>query len=91
MGQKMRNLPAIVGTMGAVEGAETMPKRRRPRKLTLSRALREATRGGASVAGAVLEPDGRIVRSFGDPETTKANGCDLDRELEAFERHHGES
>ncbi len=93
MANKPHPAPHIVGTMRAVEGAETMPKRRRPRKPTLSQALREAAKGGANVAGAVIEPDGKIALTFGKPGVVKANGQDddLDRELKEFEEHHGES
>ena len=65
---------------------------KRRRKPSLAAALNNARKAHMPVKTAVVEPDGKIVLTFGEPETAKvsAPGDDLDRELEEFERQHGE-
>jgi hypothetical protein len=50
-------------------------KQRRKRKPTLASALKQASKAGASVAGATITPDGSVKLEFGDVEKTdQANG-----------------
>ena len=48
-------------------------RRRNPRKMTLARALREARKAGVNVAGATLEPDGRLSLQFGEAVPIEAD------------------
>jgi hypothetical protein len=47
-------------------------KRRRQRKVTLARALREAAKAGLSMTGAVIEDD-KVTLTFGPGPTEAAN------------------
>jgi hypothetical protein len=60
-------------------------KKPRPRKLTLTRALREATKAGVSVASATIE-DGKVLLTFG--EAVKTSGSD---ELDGWMAKHANS
>ena len=51
-------------------------KPRRPRKVTLDRALREAAKAGANVTGATVEP-GKVTLTFGKP--VEPPGGELDQ------------
>jgi Na+-transporting NADH:ubiquinone oxidoreductase subunit NqrC len=51
---------------------EVRPKRRRQRKVTLSRALREAQKAGVSVSGATLTAEG-VTLTFGQAPTEANN------------------
>jgi hypothetical protein len=75
------NLPPIIGTMGAVEGAAPeRPARRRQRKPTLARALAEAKKAGVNIASATLSSDGAVSLTFGQEESaTAAPGNELDQ------------
>jgi hypothetical protein len=66
-------LPPIIGSMAIIEGApvERGPARRRQRKPTLARALREASRAGVNVRAATLAPDGGVTLTFGQGATTE--------------------
>jgi hypothetical protein len=67
-------LPPITGTMTIVEGGavERPSRRRRQRKPTLARALREASRAGVNVRAATLAPDGGVTLTFGQGEPAVA-------------------
>jgi hypothetical protein len=43
---------------------------RRPRKPTLAGALKQATKAGHPVKGAVIDPDGKIELKFGEPDAS---------------------
>ena len=69
--------------------SETATKRRR--KPSLEAAIKVARKAGACVTEAVVEPDGTVRLRLGEPEKASTPDSDLDLELEAFERQHGES
>jgi hypothetical protein len=52
-------------------------KPRRPRKPTLTAALKQAGRAGAIVSGATMAADGSVQLTFGEPDAVKANGNDI--------------
>jgi hypothetical protein len=55
----------------AVLGASK--KARAPRRPTLANALKQADKAGKSVRGAVIDPDGKIELTFGEPDLPEAN------------------
>jgi hypothetical protein len=66
------------------EPCHTAPTKTK-RKPTLAAVLKQASRAGAKVRGAVLDPSGKIELRFGQAEQQ----TDTDRELEEFEARHG--
>jgi hypothetical protein len=60
---------------------------RRARKLTLAKALKQASKAGQHVSGAVIE-NGKIELKFGGAKESEPKD-DLDRELEEFDARHG--
>jgi hypothetical protein len=69
------------------EGAAPVERARRQRKATLASAIREATKAGKHVAGAVVE-DGKVTLTFGEPGAGNGAATDVDRELAEFEARH---
>src|SRR5262249_12505607 len=65
--------------------SEPPKKSVRKRKPTLRAALEAAKAVGEKVKGAVVEPDGKITLTFGEPTAADANE-DWDRKLEELER-----
>jgi hypothetical protein len=61
-------------------------RKRRERKPTLAAALKQASKAGQYVSGAVIE-DGKIELKFVKP--VSGNGAATDVELEEFEAQHG--
>jgi hypothetical protein len=60
-------------------------RKRRERKLTLAKALKQASKAGQCVSGAVIE-DGKIELKFGEAQTEQKS--ETDRELAEFEARH---
>jgi hypothetical protein len=54
-----------------------LKERKRQRKPTLSRALREAWKAGVDVSGATIEP-GKVALQFGEPRAGEKHGNELD-------------
>ena len=67
------------------QSSDAKPLRRRQRKPTLSRALREAKRAGVNVAGATYE-DGKVSLQFGEPQAGEKHGNELDEWIEKHAR-----
>jgi hypothetical protein len=62
--------------------------RRSPRRPTLASALKEASKAGQHVAGALLNPGGQIELKFGNAASGNGAATDVDRELAEFEARH---
>src|SRR5882757_3401472 len=85
VGQGRSSLPYIPHTLAQVLANSTLPpelvvvevqSKRRQRKPTLARAIREAKKAGVNVATATLGVDGSVSLAFGEP--TKPQGNELD-------------
>jgi hypothetical protein len=52
------------------------PKKKRRRKVSLSRALAQANRAGVEVKAATLTPEGGVTIEIGEADATKPNSWD---------------
>jgi hypothetical protein len=54
-------------------------KRRRARRPTLAAAIKQASKAGVKVAGAVLDPSGKIELKFGEASADDSAASELDK------------
>jgi hypothetical protein len=66
-------------------GTAKPTRQRRARKLTLAKALKQASKAGVNIVRYEVEPDGKVVIVTGKPEPKN----ETDRELEEFNARHG--
>jgi hypothetical protein len=71
-------------------GNGTAKRRRRERKLTLAKALKQASKAGQRVSGVVIE-DGKIELKLGEAASGNGASTDVDRELAEFEARHAKT
>jgi hypothetical protein len=61
--------------------AKPKPKQTRKRKVTLTRALKQADKAGVLVSGATVKPDGSVALELGN----KSNGASLNDDLNEWD------
>ena len=78
MEQNHERIAALLQSGATIEELTAKPMRerkRRKRKPTLARALREAAKAGVNVAGATIE-DGKVSLTFGEAQPEQTNDLD---------------
>jgi hypothetical protein len=72
----MAALARDIGANAPKSGPDAPPKRQRKR--SISHALKEAAKAGASVARVEISDDGKIALVIGEPEANKQQGNEVD-------------